>query len=222
MICLTLVLLPGPVQAQGFPVSVLASSGTSCAVLWTQPLCWGYGGSYILGTGRDLTVGLKPGDMASLTSIAFKPDTGVLTLIRSARTYMCATFSTGKATCWGANWVGQCGLSGSWRSVPGDGQYVNGNPTIDDRRAKMVTTTGGTSCFLTWTGKISCWGGENSVMARGDLQRRGSFDAVFVAFPDTASAVHLTSGENSHICALFSNAMLRCWGSNTNVRNFFA
>lgn len=162
--------------------------------------------------------------MAALTAFSFKADAGTLIHIRSARTYACATFDSGRATCWGATWVNQCGLSGfpdpafgSPRTIPGDGQYVNGDPKTDERRARLLTTTEGDSCVLTWAGTISCFGQESCVLGRGNIQRQQVFDAVPIIFKNTALAVFLTSGENHHICALFSNSKLRCWGHNQYV-----
>lgn len=218
-------LFVGQAQAQSFPVTVLATYSTSCAVLWSQPLCWGNGQYYKLGTGRSLSVGDTPGSMASLSSIFFMPDAGTLAHISSESSYMCASFSSGRVTCWGNNRSFGCGIGGTGgpldRSIPGDGAYCNNNPSTDDVRGRMVATFGGSvSCLLSYSGKISCWGGGNTdpcFIGRGGPGYSVGFDGAFVSFSDTILATFITSGSATVSCVLFVNSKLRCWGVNSQV-----
>tara|TARA_Y100000590_G_scaffold443843_1_gene573815 strand:+ start:1541 stop:3193 length:1653 start_codon:yes stop_codon:yes gene_type:complete len=116
--------------------------------------------------------------------------------IASGHQHTCAVRSNNQAICWGRNHVGQLGATTS-EVVIGDDETANSGVTHSG--IYQVDAGGDTTCVVTITGSVICWGVEPYAI-------RGLF-----SLPGRAIQVS-TSG--SHACAVTRNLELYCWGNN--------
>jgi alpha-tubulin suppressor-like RCC1 family protein len=134
--------------------------------------------------------------------------TNATRLFESEAYHACA-LANGNVLCWGENSSGQCGAdpaeAGTHLHTP---NVVGGLGTIADLSA------GGTStCALTQTGTVKCWGGNN----QGQLARNP--DSGFVApvpadVPGVANVVQVAAGHET-TCALLKGGAVWCWGNDS-------
>ncbi|HEC08529.1 MAG TPA: hypothetical protein ENI86_03050, partial [Acidimicrobiales bacterium] len=98
----------------------------------------------------------------------------------------------------------------SSESIPGPGRAL----------AQVITAGGNSTCVVTETGAVKCWGSNSSgQLGQGDNTDRGdnpgemgaNLPAVDLGAGRTATAI--TAGTN-HTCALLDNDTVKCWGNN--------
>lgn len=189
---------PTPITPAGMGANVTAfatGNGMTCAVVAGAAKCWGENGDGRLGdnskTNRTSPVGV------------FGLGSGVLG-ISALEAHACVVMTDGRVKCWGRNTAGQLGNgSKTATQVPVD---VAGITT-----ATAVSVGFAHSCALLANGTITCWGkGGAGALGTGSF---ADLDAPGAPVQGITTATAISSG-NGHVCALLSDATLRCWGGN--------
>jgi alpha-tubulin suppressor-like RCC1 family protein len=147
-----------PVQVKGLSAGVRSlsaggvSGGTACAVTAGGAVrCWGWNGDGVLGDGQTF-----PFQNFSNVPVAVKTlHSGQESVAVGPDDTACAVSTTGRAKCWGSE---------GGNGMLGDGN-VNGNPSAVPvqvkgmtRGAREVSVGFFTTCALTRTGQVKCWG----------------------------------------------------------------
>lgn len=168
-----------------------------------------------------VVTGVAPGT-ASITVTATGTGTGLITNSLSATTqaligtiqtrsrhitigsaHICALKSTGQASCWGWNAVGQLG----------DGTTTDrstSTPVAGTLNFVEISAGFQHTCALTSAGVAYCWGyGANGRLGNGDIANRTAPTQVSSA----ASFAMIESG-GAHSCTLTASGTARCWGWN--------
>lgn len=97
--------------------------------------------------------------------------------------------------------------------------------TSDCRRVgvRQVAVGWSHSCALLWSGKVKCWGNnESGQLGLGDVRTRGAnpwgmganLPAIDLGTGRTAEAI---STKGFHTCALLDDASVKCWGYNRGM-----
>nr|WP_253899625.1 RTX toxin [Corallococcus carmarthensis] len=137
----------------GGPVSqITTGSNHTCALLKTGTVrCWGFNGSYQLGTGQSNgSYLLRDSGSIDLGTSALQISTGM--------SHTCALLSTGSVRCWGFGLYGQTGYGNSAaKSTPGPAVDLDGATAY-----QVSVSSGNHTCALLSTGKARCWGQGNS------------------------------------------------------------
>jgi alpha-tubulin suppressor-like RCC1 family protein len=186
-----------PVDVEGLSSGVMAvsvGSNHACALLQGgRPQCWGDDSHGQLG---DDPIVVRPAalDVAAVGAEAVA--------ISSSGIHNCAVTSTGGVKCWGSNARGQLGDgTTNARALPVPVSGLEGG-------VKSVATGGSSSCAITTSGGVKCWGaatGDGSTVAR----------LTPVNVPGLESGVGTITIGRSHACALMTNGTAKCWGDNT-------
>lgn len=164
--------------------------------------------------------------MSNLGFITFTATLNVIPIVEiSGRgEHVCVLFQTGSVVCFGRNNSGECG-AGTNESAIGDnaGEIPALVPVLF--KVSIVTVpvisisagAGGT-CSLFVNGRVICWGpgvdgltGQDSSSDIGDGVNKVS-SVTYIGFSDTLGAIEVAV--NNHVCGLFVNSMVRCWGEN--------
>jgi alpha-tubulin suppressor-like RCC1 family protein len=166
----------------------------------SQLYCWGYNGQGQLGDSTTTTKSY-PTRVTELTD----------TLQVSTSAYhTCALNSEWRVYCWGDNAYGQSGNSvGNNQLSP---QQITG---LGDSRPIMVSAGREHACILLENGTIGCLG-RADLGAMGDGSSTETHNVIrWPNLPQGKSAISLSSGWR-HVCAIFDDFSLYCWGSNNN------
>jgi RHS repeat-associated protein len=159
--------------------------------------CWGGNGNGQVGDGTN-TQRLTPVDVSGITS-------GVVA-ISVGNYHSCARTTNGGMKCWGNNGVGQLGDGSTMqRTTPVD---VSGFASGLNVMAPGLSHT----CALTTSGRVKCWGENNTFGRLGDgttVQRTTPVDVSGIT--NGSSPI---DGGGFHTCALVSGGGVKCWGSN--------
>ena len=180
-------------------VDVAAGYESTCAVDGSGTAwCWGDGRFGELGTGT--------------TASAFVPvqvvDLPAASAIASGLGVSCAVARDGSAWCWGGNFPGQTDAAFLGDGSPGQSLVPVPVSGIDD--AVAIAGVVGHFCALHASGKVSCWGHNES----GQLGDGTTTDRLApVDVTGVTDAVAVATGW-FHSCALHANGEASCWGDN--------
>ncbi len=142
------------------------------------------------------------------------PTGAILSGLTAGSGHFCVT-GDGKAYCWGDNTNGRVG----------DGTTTNRTTPVAVAQGAMAAGTivtytaagGNSSCALTSTGLVYCWGyGASGALGRGVTTN--SFTPVAIvagSIPGGVTATKLAAG-GSNACIIGSNNLAYCWGDATN------
>jgi alpha-tubulin suppressor-like RCC1 family protein len=192
---------PGPDGGRvGGGDNVATGSYHSCTIQHGQLSCWGRNGDGSLGIGNTV--------MRNVPSVV-GGGTGWVQVV-GGEAHTCALDADGAAWCWGRNDVGQLGLGGTDTNVRLVPTRVSGS-----QRFVRLTTRFDTTCGITMSGALWCWG-ENR---EGQLAQDDPFPGtgrprsspVAVA---TSRSWHAVSAGHGHTCAVAMDGTLWCWGRN--------
>ena len=139
----------------------------------------------------------------------------VLTQMATGTNHTCALTSSGNVKCWGLGRYGQLGNNGTGsKSYPVS--VVDGDGSTTALAGIVQISAGGySSCTLTSSGHVKCWGygqygqlGNNRAESKSYpvsvVERSGSTTAL-------AGIVQISAGKY-HTCALTSSGNVKCWG----------
>ncbi len=187
--------------------------------------CWGDGGSGQLGNG---------GTADSSVPVAVDAS-GVLagktvTQVSAGRGHTCALTSDGQVACWGSNSSGRLGNGNTSASaVP---VAVDASGVLTGKTVTQASAGGFHTCALTSDSRVACWGANY----HGQLGNGGT---NYLALPVAVDASGVLAGktvtqisaggsdgwgsawgsavgnpDGAHSCALTSDGLVACWGSN--------
>lgn len=203
--------VPTPTQVSGLTDVVEISAGMShvCARKADKSVwCWGANGSDALGYANT-------SDAACLSTKCNPKPTKVANLAADAIAlglgHSCARVGK-KALCWGANDQSQLGhLAGQGGDVNDGGSWKNPTPIEASAfNVEALFAHGNTTCLINGTGKVFCWGGNDSGQL-GDLGAvASSANGVAVTGLPTP-AVKVAPGWKD-TCAVQNNDVY-CWGA---------
>lgn len=187
-------------------VAVSAAGSSTCALLATGKVrCWGDGGSGVTGSATGAS-GPTPQPPIALGARA--------TAISTGTDSACAVLVTRAVRCWGSNRVGQLGsVTRASTGVPSPtplSAVPLGAP------ATAVTVGKSFACALLSTGRVRCWGANES----GQLASAVNNGLSQAANPFPMPAANLGAGATAvaagadHACAVLVSGTVRCWGYN--------
>jgi alpha-tubulin suppressor-like RCC1 family protein len=119
----------------------------------------------------------------------------------AGNSFSCSVADTGAAWCWGYNYNGELGYSGTFSGDPAE---LSGGPW------RMLTAGAEHACGITMTGTLWCWG-FNSRGQVGDGTTANAYKPLQVG---TRTDWSVVAAGGDHTCALDTAANLWCWGSN--------
>jgi len=182
-----------------------AGYSTNCLSPGSSAFCWGNNNQGQLGngstTGPDRCGSVPPSSACSVRPERVAGDR-ILNYVDPGSDHTCALTSSGVASCWGANSVGQLGIGTTGAALPFPVR-VKGN-----LRFTALSTGISHNCAIA-DGHVYCWG-SNSNGQLGDGTTTNRSTPVLISSSLTFSAVH-TSG--SHTCGE-ADGVVYCWGSN--------
>lgn len=176
-------------------------SNHSCALLNEGFVkCWGANGLGQVGnasaTGSFNTAQLVANQSDNVAAIASRYD------------HTCLVTLEGIVRCWGANAGGQIGTGfrGGSYNAPQD---VAGLPVP----VRTVATGAAHTCALGVNGRLYCWGDNIA----GQLGLQGAADATAPTWVSALAApVSAVTVGGAHTCALTTDGVVWCWGSNAS------
>jgi alpha-tubulin suppressor-like RCC1 family protein len=130
---------------------------------------------------------------------------GAATVVATGDNHTCALTEAGVVECWGANDLGQLG---SFATQP-----ARANPArVPGLTGKATAITSGAnhSCALMSSGRVRCWGANDSGQL-GDGTFRAHNRPVTVR--GLSNAIVVSAG-GDHTCAMTKAGALLCWGWN--------
>lgn len=193
-----------------FNISQMSDGGYEhiCALTTTQNVrCWGYSTYGALGAGTTSYVAIS--DAQDLLGPGEKA-----IQVETSDNYSCALLVGGNVRCWGQNGNGKLGL-GHKQNI----NYASSTSTNISIGEQVIQITTGWNhvCALTSTGKVKCWGSNNTnelglgylYTAVGDNELPSSVPFVNLG----AKAKYISAG-SGNTCAILENGNFRCWGKN--------
>lgn len=185
---------PSPVQIPGVTTATQLTTGKYHTCVRTAAggvQCWGNNTPYGQ-TGGGPT-----------TSLVTLPLTGV-SEVRAGGLHTCARLSDGTVRCWGWNKFGQSG------GVPSDDPTLTPTAVPGISTAQELALGENFSCARLSDGNAACWGnGGQGQLGDGS---NASSTTTPQQVTDLGTIVSISSG-HSAVCAAYSDASVRCWGS---------
>lgn len=171
--------------------AISAGDGIACAVITDGTVqCWG--GQLGSGLTTDINVPVAVFGISNAVSVA------------ANGTHGCALLEDTTIRCWGSNYNGQLGNGSTADSL-------TPVPVTDVSQATAITAGIDHTCALLRIGTIKCWGynhfGQLGNGTTGDVQ------STPVIVLGVSQAVSISAGASS-ACALLTNGIVQCWGSN--------
>ena len=186
----------------------------SCALYENQRVkCWGSNSRGQLGLGHTNTIG----DDEKPFSIGFVDVGGPVEQVSIGYGHTCVLLADRSAKCWGGNLYGELGLG--HRHDIGDNELSSSISSLNlGEPLRQIVAGTNFTCALTDSGKVKCWGGNNSGqlgLAHGDRvgDEADETSDTFSAIRLGSRAMKISLGA-SHVCALLKEGRVRCWGSN--------
>jgi alpha-tubulin suppressor-like RCC1 family protein len=196
-----------PVDALGLTsgvVAIAAGGSHTCAVLAGGGVkCWGYNGNGQLGNQNTVEQDGRyhpwPTEVAGLTEPVVE--------IAAGLAVTCVRTVSGAVKCFGQRGNGQLGDG----VVPEGQKELSGIPVdvIGLPEGAAAIAVGGTSCALTVSGAVYCWGPEPG--AEDPAVQNMSFTPVPVS-GITGGALAVSAGD-MHVCVLTGGGAVKCWGN---------
>jgi alpha-tubulin suppressor-like RCC1 family protein len=181
--------------------------------------CFGFGELGNLGVGSTVDLGDSAGEMANLQPLTLPSSTSRADHVATSLgggDHTCVVFVGGQAVCFGSNSFGECN-TGS-RAGPVLGPLTS---LVPFGPVKQVVALQSATCALSAddTASVTCWGaGAMGTLGRGSAADVYSMSAAGPVVFDPAETAPVTaiSGLFQHVCALFSNGRVKCWGQNAS------
>jgi alpha-tubulin suppressor-like RCC1 family protein len=186
------------VSLDGPAIAVAAGAAHTCAVTDDGAVrCWGAGDAGQLGTGSEVGALAPPVSAIALPGPALS--------VAAGADASCALLASGDVVCWGAGGRGQLGsgdLAG--RAAPAGRVSLPAKATALAAGAHHV-------CALLASGRIACWGANDS----GQLGLGDAADRSHPAVADTGPLVVRTvAAGGDTTCVLLEGGAVTCFGAN--------
>jgi hypothetical protein len=191
-----------PIATQIIPSGVLSHAmvaGKSCSAT-TVVLC----------VGIDVD-GVQPADQFAGVPIEGLPTDQAIVEVAGAQFIFCGRSETGSLFCWG-NLAWNIDADGTWT----EGAWLKAIE-IDGTKAERLTTMDATICHLE-NGQVICRGnlpGQAWVLAGTSVANAAKLGAPWV-IPFPGERVVDISGGSAHICAVLTDGVIWCSGSNSH------
>jgi alpha-tubulin suppressor-like RCC1 family protein len=207
-----------PVDVVGLTgaTNIVAGAHHTCVLSGNAVWCWGRNNMGQIGDGTTTDRNVPQQVLTSVSNFTAGAD------------YTCAIMISGRVMCWGNNASGQL-ADGTHtnRTRPSPASLISGVDGVDGGQSQ--------TCAVTPAGLIACWrGGMTAVTGSADgtseqvaVNRFGSLivglDAQGVPMTiqsgrakkvGTLSGVIDVDSGLGHVCALLSDATVKCWGTN--------
>ncbi|GAB5361114.1 hypothetical protein AAMO2058_000686700 [Amorphochlora amoebiformis] len=200
----------------------VASGESHACVLTTvrNVYCWGSNSFGQLGygdtTSREYSSVLSPVNLGTGFNV---------TSIVAGQNHNCVLLSTGGVKCWGEASYGSLGLGSTINQGSLSGQMGDSLPVVDlgtNLKALKIYTGFRTVCAILDDNSVKCWG-DNSQSQLGMGSKSSTIGTSSPDMGDNLPPIDLGSHGYSveelsitkfHVCALFSNAQVKCWGRN--------
>ena len=212
--------------------AIAVGSFHACALLANGDVkCWGDSGNGQIGSGGLEDKGDQPNEMGTnLIKVDLGPDKKAKA-IAAGGVHTCVIMaSDSKVKCWGYNAGGQLGVGDA--KTRGDGldpMLPMGDllPTVNlgtGKTAVAISARGGTTCALLNDTSVKCWGsnangqaglGDNtgSKLNIGDEPNEMGDALPAIDFGSGKTPTGISVGQ-THVCAIFSDNSIKCWGGN--------
>ncbi len=199
--------IPGlPVGAAGIAAGlfhICAAYGQTTSTTPGSVWCWG---SNNYGQAGNSSVGQSNGPTQVAGLPAAIPGSAVALKLSAGSRHTCAITSSGAVWCWGGNASGQLGNGSTTNSfTPVQVSGLSG--------AASISAGANHTCATTTMGKAWCWG-ENSAGQLGNGTTTPS--PVPVQVSGSANGMLAIAAGTSYTCALTSERVPECWGSNAS------
>ena len=213
---------------------IIAGYSHTCALLDNDAVkCWGYGTYGRLGQGNTNDLGDNEGEMGNnLNPIALGSDVKAK-VISAGNIHTCALLTDATVKCWGGGQSGKLGHNSE--KTLGDKKNEMGDnlPIVNfgaDLRAVAIAAGAEHTCVLLDGGTMKCWGGgQSGKLGQGNTERLGDGKDADLKksnkdeMGDNLKAINLGSNVKvksfaigyGHTCALLTDGMVKCWGSNS-------
>jgi alpha-tubulin suppressor-like RCC1 family protein len=213
----------GTTSTQMTPVKVAGLSGItsvrtgcdfSCALTSTGGVkCWGANDFQQLGVRTHITTNPQGQESSdpSLTPLDVPGLTSGVASIAAGCFHACAVMATGALKCWGRNSSGQVGqvietdpqtsTKREWIDSPTDVPQLSG--------VTEAALMGDSSCALTMSGGMKCWGSQADGLLGNGIADDGSLQITPVDVTGLTSGVTALGGT----CAI-AGGSVKCWSSN--------
>lgn len=131
--------------------------------------------------------------------------------------HSCALLDTGAVYCWGSNVYGQLGM------MAGDDCVLSNGSNPCSKRPLLISSLAGTdavselalgdshSCALFFSGKVKCWGRNNSGQLGDGTKTDRQSPAEVKGLPGACKAI---TARGNLTCALTESGAAYCWGDN--------
>jgi|GEM_PF-1401643 len=184
-------------------IKIAVGSSHSCVIIADgRVLCWGYNGLGTLGNGNNTTTYLPSYAIGINNAID----------IAAGEYHSCAALSDGTVKCWGRNDFGPLG----------NGTVTSSNVpvTVTGINSAVEVVAGGNhSCAILEDGTVKCWGWNqwgqlgNGINTGPETCQIYTCSTTPVSVSGISDVVSMGAGYG-HTCALLSNGIAKCWGSN--------
>ena len=126
--------------------------------------------------------------------------------IEAGGSHTCGLRYTGRAYCWGTNWLGE---RGTGPPTPSPGHHVTRpTPVSGDLRFTELEATMGLTCGIVGPGIPYCWGdNRGGSVGDGSLVNRGTPTRVH-----TDVRLRLIRAGSPAVCGLTADGQTHCWG----------
>lgn len=191
----------GQVTALSGVKSISAGDYHTCIIQSDDtPACWGLGSMGQLGTGSFSSAGPTTVSLAGITTVK---------AIAGGYGHTCVIKSDDVVGCWGSNWRGE---TGSGTGTMYETSLVTPQVASSPVTAKAISITGNSTCVITLSDTIACWGGymDGGSFRHAGFNNSSQYAQEVLVGSSGATAVAVGS---RHGCALFG-ASMKCWGLN--------
>jgi len=184
-------------------IKIAAGADHTCAIMNTHIVrCWGSGTQGELGNGLQN----DSGQPVKVSNIGMNGASGAIAIATGSR-HSCALLQNKTVQCWGRNNEGQLGIGNSStpKLTPVEVTTLNNADVI------AIGASGLTTCALTGTGEVWCWG-YNAYGQVGDNNMPNNAVSPQKVIPGNAKELAVGG---LHVCARLIDGKVQCWGLNS-------
>jgi alpha-tubulin suppressor-like RCC1 family protein len=197
-------------------LSISVGLNHTCAIASDNlAYCWGLDGSGQLGNGATSSTQVSP--VAVDTSGVLSGKTTLS--ISASYSNTCAIASDNLAYCWGADTSGQLG-NGATSGNQVSPVAVDTSGVLSGKTVSSLFTNGSHTCAIASDSLAYCWGADTTGQLGNGATSGNQVSPVAVDTSGVLSGKTILSISvgDSHTCAIASDNLAYCWGSDTDAR----